>query len=99
VAERLFPESQPLIVHRPGKVSKRTQAQRAAEIRRLGSMHNRHGHGPEGQQCGACAHIVRRSWDGRKTFLKCELYNSKGYEGTDWRARWPACGQFTRRAP
>jgi hypothetical protein len=60
MSDRLFPESQPLIVH-----------------------------------CGDCAHLVSTRWRSRRVFFKCELYDRKGYEGTDWRARWPACGQFT----
>lgn len=62
-------------------------------------MHAKHGHGPEGQACRDCAHLIHKSgWrgNGGKSFLKCELYARDGYEGTDWRARWPACGQFKK---
>jgi len=108
---RLFETGGSLIRFLPGKVSKRTEADRQGQLRRLGSMHAKHGHGPEGVTCKECAHLIRKAAHGGmsqrsaeragqvlhgKTFLKCELYNVNGYEGSDWRAFWPACGQLQR---
>lgn len=93
--DRLFEASAPLIVWPSGKVSKRTEAWRVSAARRLGSMHGRHGHG-DGRECRGCAHLVRKYSPSGKCFLKCELYNRDGYDGTDWQARWLACGAWTR---
>jgi hypothetical protein len=97
---RLFEGSGPLLTFAPGG-TKRTEADHRAQLHRIGTMHNRHGHGAEGQTCKGCAHLIPKgvgrytSNDGKR-FLKCELYNAGGYEGTDWRAKWPACGAFKR---
>lgn len=90
---------QPLIFGKPatstrtGKpLSKRTLAQRASARRRLGLMHARHGHGPDGQTCKNCRYLTRIRY--ANTYLKCSRYNVSSSEATDWRARWPACGAF-----
>lgn len=85
----------PVISKRTGQpVSKRTLAQRQSERRRLGLMHARHGHGPEGQICRECLFLQRV---GRaRTYLKCRGYNVTRSEATDWRAGWPACGAFQK---
>jgi hypothetical protein len=88
------PVSRPLIVWPEGKVSKRTLAWRAGAVRRLASIHGKFGHGREGNTCKGCVHLIRRHGN-TKSFLKCELYRRDGYEGTDWQARWPACGAWT----
>ena len=94
--DRLFPPSAPLIVFPDGPVSNRTRLGRLSQLRRLGKMHGRHGHG-DGRTCEGCAHLVRKHGHG-KSFLKCELYDVKGFEGTDWLAKWSACGAWTRKA-
>lgn len=94
---RLFEAGAPLIVWPTSRVSKRQLLWREGAQRRLGAMHGRHGHGPEGQTCRGCAHLVRKGGYGgarNKSFLKCELYNRDGFEGTDWQARWLACGAY-----
>jgi hypothetical protein len=97
---RLFEDGGPLITWQDDNVSARTQRDREGQLRRLATMHGRHGHGAEGQTCRGCAHLIHKR-TGRRggyhddaRFLKCELYNAEGYEGTDWRAKWPACGAF-----
>lgn len=53
------------------------------------------GHGPKGETCGTCEHIVRIR-GGSRNYLKCELarkYWTAGY-GTDIRAKDPACRQW-----
>jgi len=92
---RLFAGGGPLLTFAPGG-RPRTQAAHAAMLRRLGTMHGKHGHGPEGQTCTECEHLITKPSNGKR-FLKCELYNAGGYEGTDWRGKWPACGAFKHR--
>ena len=96
MADRLF-DLQPtfgrpvreMVSQRTGKpLSKRTLAARALEQKRLGKMHGLHGHGPEGQTCKGCVHLLRGG------YLKCELYGVTSCESSDWRAKWPACGKF-----
>jgi hypothetical protein len=103
MADRLF-DTQALIPARPAAsartgrpVSARTLAQRDSERRRLGAMHARHGHGPEGQTCRNCAFLERHTY--AKTYLKCRRYNVTSSEATDWRAKWPACGAFEVHVP
>ena len=90
--EPLLPERPPVSTRTGRPLSKRTLAQRDSERRRLGAMHARHGHGPEGQTCRNCTFLLRRGYT--KSILKCRRYNVTSYEATDWRAGWPACGAF-----
>lgn len=98
IPDRLFEGSAPLIVWPEGKVSKRTELWRAGAARRLGAMHGRHGHGT-GRTCKGCTHLVHKYSPSGKGFLKCELYNRTGFEGTDWQARWLACGAYASGGP
>jgi len=83
-----------MVSKRTGKpLSKRTLAARALEQQRLGKMHGLHGHGPEGQTCKNCDHLLRSRFHDSK-YLKCELYGVTRCESSDWRAKWPACGKF-----
>ena len=50
-----------------------------------------------GHQCGFCAHLKRYERGG--LWKKCELTVQTGGAGTDWRARWPACGRFEEVKP
>jgi len=56
-------------------------------------MHRLYGRGPEGARCGACRHLLRTG-NANNTYLKCALGPRSHGPGTDWRARWPACGRF-----
>ena len=51
----------------------------------------RPGTGPEGETCGSCAHLARKTM--AKTYLKCGLNRAAwtGGGGSDVRARDPAC--------
>jgi hypothetical protein len=52
--------------------SQRTQDwSRRAALRRA-AMQLRYGKGPEGQTCKGCVHLIRRSYTGCKSFLKCD---------------------------
>ena len=53
------------------------------------------GTGPEGETCGSCQHLYRKSM--AKTYLKCGLNSAEwtGGGGTDVRARDPACREWT----
>lgn len=53
--------------------------------------------GPEGETCGACAHLQRVEWT--RTFLKCALLRATSGPGTDTRAKWPACEQWVAAWP
>lgn len=49
--------------------------------------------------CGSCAHYQRCQNDsGLKRWAKCDLSTQTHGEGTDWRARWPACGRWEKCA-
>lgn len=62
----------------------------------------KHGHawapgtGPEGETCGSCKHLARKTM--ARTFLKCALMRAvwTGGYGTDVRARDPACKKWER---
>lgn len=64
---------------------------------KLVRMHARHGKGPEGRQCQECAHFTQQGGVAG-TYFKCQQYGVTGGPGTDWRARWPACGLFVEAA-
>lgn len=86
-----------LITPRPGTHTKTATKRRESENRRLGKMHAQHGHGADGQTCKGCVFLVHKNgWrvNGGKSFLKCERYNAGGYDSTDWRSKWPACGAY-----
>lgn len=55
---------------------------------------NRHGKGPAGKTCGECDHLLQLDRGYRKRFFKCELYGRSSSAASDWRKKWPACGQF-----
>jgi hypothetical protein len=61
-------------------------------MQKIGKMHRLHGTGPEGRQCRDCTHFfyVQHA----KSYPKCELFGVTGGPGTDWRARFAACGKF-----
>lgn len=52
------------------------------------------GGGPEGETCGSCLHLARLQMS--KKFYKCKLARRywTGGEGTDVRARDPACRRW-----
>lgn len=78
----------------PRALSKRAQAARRKATARLVKMHGRYGHGEPGVKCGGCAHLVSGGGGSDRTFWKYELYGNTRSEASDWRKRWPACGQY-----
>lgn len=56
------------------------------------------GTGPEGETCGTCAHLFRKTL--ASTYLKCGLNEAKWTGGgkTDVRARDHACRMWEKRA-
>lgn len=74
------------------------------ERKRLGKKNKKHGYaaipgtGPEGETCGSCQHIYRNQQ--AKVYLKCSLMQRfwTGGEGTDIRARSPACRHWEAKA-
>lgn len=52
------------------------------------------GTGPEGETCGSCKHLARKSMG--RVYLKCGLMQAvwTGGAGTDVRARDPACKKW-----
>lgn len=74
-----------------------THADKLARNRakKIGSMHRKFGKGPEGERCGDCRQFAVKKLAG--TYRKCRLFGNTGGPGTDWQARWPACGKFEER--
>lgn len=58
---------------------------------RLAVMHNWYGVTP-GHTCGECAHL--RRYRQSTTWMKCKLTRQTSGAGTDWRAKWAACGRY-----
>lgn len=52
------------------------------------------GHGPVGETCRTCGHMVRKTWN--RVYLKCDLWDSNG-PASDIRLKWPACSQWLAR--
>ena len=51
-----------------------------------------------GEHDGTCKDCVFLLRTGRnRTYLKCEKFVITRGPGTDWRAKWPACGLFKER--
>ena|SRR3990167_2828085 len=62
---------------------------------RLRMMHRLHG-ATAGTTCKKCRYLVLQGGVAGR-FLKCaESVVTRG-PGTDWRARWPACGKYEER--
>lgn len=78
--------------------STRTQDWHRRALERRAKMHARHGHGPEGQTCTGCVHLIRHYTGGTRSFLKCDLQAVSRSEASDWRAKWPACGAYRAKA-
>lgn len=74
-------------------VTEREAASAAKATRRIGKMHQKHGHGPEGARCGDCQHFGRKASNTR-SYFKCALFGVSSSTATDWRMSWPACGKF-----
>jgi len=57
------------------------------------------GSGPQGETCGSCEHIFRKSLS--KTYIKCALARARwtGGGGTDIRVRDPACRLWEKAKP
>lgn len=64
---------------------------RSALPQRIVVMHARHGRAAKGV-CGECRHLLRVGYT--RTYFKCELFGKSSSQASDWRKRWPACGQF-----
>ena len=50
----------------------------------------------EGRMCKSCRHFYARGGV-RGTYYKCKLNRTTSGPGTDWRARYPACGKWEAR--
>ena len=48
-----------------------------------------------GEKCQTCEHFRRYSQ--ARTWFKCDLTRQSHSAATDWRAHWPACGQWKAR--
>jgi len=46
-------------------------------------------------KCGSCRHYIRFRQGTR--WAKCDLTAWTHGPGTDWQARWPACGQWAEK--
>lgn len=46
----------------------------------------------QGNKCKTCIHLCTRNFS--KTYFKCELFNTSGNPGSDWRINWQACGKY-----
>jgi len=46
-----------------------------------------------GRMCGSCRYFLRHR-EGKTSWAKCALTMQTQGTGTDWRARWPACGRW-----
>jgi hypothetical protein len=75
--------------------SKRAQGWHRNAAKRLAALHVRYGKGPVGQTCRDCV-FLHRFGQGTKHWMKCEKATLDGHVGTDWRAKWAACGAFRR---
>ena len=69
------------------------EKERRRAVRLVSLMHGRHGHGPDGATCKGCAHWVTKAHYAG-LFRKCELYRADGFDSSDWRGKWPACGSY-----
>lgn len=49
-----------------------------------------------GNRCGDCRHFERHHQGTR--WFKCGKSHKTSSIATDWRARWPACGQFVKQS-
>lgn len=76
----------------------RAETRHRLEQVRQAKMREEYGPGPVGQTCAGCWHI-RYFTGNTRTYIKCELYGVSSAESTDWRAKWPACGRFTKDKP
>lgn len=68
-----------------------SERERNRALRLVLLMHGKHGHAPEGTHCRTCTHWIKTGFRD-KTYRKCELYRTGGYDSSDWRGKWPACG-------
>lgn len=59
---------------------------------RIRVMQRRYGLAPGFAVCGKCRWFHRYHQGGR--WAKCDKTVQTSGAGTDWRARWPACGLF-----
>lgn len=50
-----------------------------------------------GHQCGSCRYFLRYRRQGKVRWAKCGLTAWTHGPGTDWQARWPACGQWAEK--
>lgn len=46
----------------------------------------------EGNICKNCIHLWRKRRS--RTYLKCDMVEMTNGAGTDWKAKWQACGKF-----
>lgn len=56
------------------------------------------GPGPEGKQCGTCAHFIKGRYHATILY-KCKVRGLTHGEGTDHRVRWPACAKYEEARP
>ena len=64
--------------------------------KKIDAMHNHYGYSDG--ICGDCPHFIRFRYHD-KVLLKCRAYGLTHSEATDWRVKWPACGQKEHPLP
>lgn len=60
---------------------------------RLTEMHRLYGK-LDGEKCKNCVHLARYRMGG--SWMKCNLSKQTNSSATDWKAGWPACGNFEK---
>ncbi len=53
-----------------------------------------YGPGPAGATCGSCAKLIAVKYS--RVFFKCAGSRVSASTATDWRRKWPACGQYAQ---
>ena len=51
----------------------------------------------ENHTCSECVHLLHLGYRGH-AYLKCDVNHISYGEGTDWRAKWVACGKWEGQA-
>lgn len=62
--------------------------------KKLADMHSMFG-ATENRRCATCVHLER--FKRGATWFKCMKTRQSNGAGTDWNARWPACGKYEEK--
>lgn len=81
----MFGDVQAIELAKPVKHTPTGHKLHAAMIRRYGA-------GPEGQTCRGCKWLRRNGHS--RSYLKCGKTLMTNGPASDWRLKWPACGQY-----